>query len=73
METHELSEPLKSIHVRVDPDLHSALKVMAEHDEVEISVLCERLLSKAVRGEFHALKVAAKRMARLGIVGDSQG
>lgn len=62
-----MSEPLKSVHVRLSDELHKSLRLMAEHDQTEIAALCERIIAEAVQGKFHALKVAAQRIARLGI------
>lgn len=71
-----MSEPLKSVHVRLDPEVHAAAKVMAQAQKVELSQLCEDIVREAVLGKFHLLKVAADEMARLGlsgIQGDSSG
>lgn len=64
-----MSEPLKSVHVRVDPTVHAALKVMAQANKVEVSQMVEDLVREAVLGKFHVLKVAVEEMRRLGIEG----
>jgi hypothetical protein len=64
-----MSEPLKGIHVRVDPTVHAALKVMAQAKKVEVSQMVEDLVREAVLGKFHVLKVAVEEMRRLGIEG----
>lgn len=64
-----MSEPLKSVHVRLSPDLHAAVKVMAQARKIEISEICEELINEVVMGKFHGLKVAADEMARLGLSG----
>lgn len=70
MEQEELvSLPLKSIHVRVSPDTHAALRVMAEAERTEIAEMAERLIEEAVHGRFHVLKVALERYSRLGLSG----
>lgn len=67
-----MSEPLKSVHVRLSDELHKSLRLMAEHDQTEIAALCEQIIAEAVYGKFHSLKVAASRIARLGIVGNER-
>lgn len=67
-----MSESLKSVHVRLSDELHKSLRLMAEHDQTEIAALCERIIAEAVQGKFHALKVAATRIARLGICGNER-
>lgn len=67
-----MSEPLKSVHVRLDPIVHSAVKVMAQAAKVEISQVCEDLVREAVLGKFHLLKVAAEEMSRLGLSGSER-
>lgn len=64
-----MSQPLKSVHVRLDPPIHAAVKVMAQAQKVEISQLCEELIREVVLGKFHLLTVAAEEMARLGLAG----
>jgi hypothetical protein len=64
-----MSEPLKSVHVRLSPPLHAAVKVMAQARKVEISEICEELINEAVMGKLHVLKVAVAEMSRLGLSG----
>lgn len=64
-----MSEPLKSVHVRLAPPLHAAIKVMAAARKVEVSEMCEEIINEAVLGKFHLLKVAAAEMSRLGLTG----
>lgn len=64
-----MSEPLKSVHVRLDPPLHAAVKVMSQAQKIEVSQLCEEIIREAVLGKFHLLKVAVDEMGRLGLSG----
>lgn len=64
-----MSEPLKSVHVRLDPSVHAAAKVMAQAQKIDLAQLCEELIREALLGKFHLLKVAADEMARLGLSG----
>ena len=67
-----MSEPLKSIHVRVDPAVHAALKVMAQANKIEVAQMVEEIVRESVLGKFHVLKVAVEEMRRLGIEGISR-
>lgn len=67
-----MSEPLKSVHVRLSPPLHAAMKVMAQARKIEVSEMCEEILNEAVLGKFHLLKVAAEEMSRLGLGGSGR-
>lgn len=64
-----MSEPLKSVHVRLEPPVHAAAKVMAQALKKDVSEVCEELIKEALFGKFHLLKVAADEMARLGLSG----
>lgn len=59
----------KSTHVRLDPAVDSMLAVLADAGEKDKAELAASLLTKLIVGEFHALKIAASRMAGLGIEG----
>lgn len=64
-----MSLPPKSVHVRLSPECHERVRLMADVQGVEIATLCEALLTEAVMGKFHTLKVAGDRMVASGIVG----
>lgn len=64
-----MSEPLKSVHVRLPPEVHARLETMAQLDDKGIAEMCEALLSRDVMGSFHAVTVAADKYARLGLSG----
>lgn len=63
----------KDFRCELDPDLHEALRVMAEHQGKPIQTLGAELLEKAVAGESHAFKVMLERLRRCGILrGDAE-
>lgn len=59
----------KSTHVRLDPDIDSMLSVLADASEKDKAEIAAMLLTKAVVGEFHALRLAADRIERFGLSG----
>jgi len=62
-----VSEPLKSIHVRLSPEQHGKLTVMADFHDRDMSDLAAHLLEKMIVAEFHDFTIAADRYARLGL------
>ena len=63
-------EELQDIRIKVPPDLHAALYALAEAKGVELSTICREVLSEAVLGRIHALKLSARRLKRTGLIGD---
>lgn len=57
----------KSTHVRLDAEVDSMLAVLSDAADKDKAELAAALLTKSVVGEFHALRLAADRMSRLGI------
>ena len=71
-----MSLPGIDVHIRLTPDMHERLRVLAEVNGTTIAALAGVWLEKNIVGEFHALSMQAERIARLGIAGisrDSQG
>lgn len=64
-----MSEPLRSVHVRLSSECHDRIQIMADLSGKTIAELAEALIDEAVMGRFHAVKVSAERIVRLGIVG----
>lgn len=64
-----MSAEKKSTHVRLDPEIDKMLSVLAEHADKDKAELLSIIATKTIVGEFHGLKVAADRIARLGIGG----
>lgn len=58
----------KDFRCELDPELHEALRVMAEHQGKPIQVLGAELLEKAIAGDFHAFRVMLSRLERSGIL-----
>ena len=58
-----------SIHVRVPPELHEQLKIMADFNNKEIAEEAARLLSRGIVASFYEFKVAADRIHSFGLNG----
>ena len=58
-----------SIHVRVPPELHEQLKIMADFNNKEISEEVARLLCRGIVASFYEFKVAADRIHSFGLTG----
>ncbi|MBB1161479.1 hypothetical protein [Aquariibacter albus] len=58
-----------STHVRLSEEADAMLELMAEAHRTDKAALAADLIERALLGEGHALKVAATRLARLGIAG----
>jgi hypothetical protein len=56
----------------VSAECKAALQLLAEVDQVPESVIAARLIEDAVLGKFHALKIAAREIRRLGIDGSER-
>lgn len=64
-----MSEPLKSIHIRVTPEDHRRLEIMSELEGKGIADVAESIIAKDLNGSFHAVTVAAAKFERLGLNG----
>lgn len=64
-----MSLPLKSIHLRLDPDAHSTLAAMADLRGVDDAELARVAVMEWLFGQSHAVKVAASNLVRAGFVG----
>jgi len=60
----------KDIRAKLDPDMHAALTVLCEVDQLDIGEFVEKLLVREVRERVHAATVIAERCTRLGISGN---
>ena len=58
----------KDFRCELDPELHEALRIMAEHQGKPIQMLGSELLEKAIAGESHAFRVMLSRLDRCGIL-----
>jgi hypothetical protein len=71
-----MSLEAKSLHVRLAPDMHDRLAVLAAINNDGLAEYAAHLPEKAIVGEFHAVTMQADRLRRLGFGGisrDSQG
>lgn len=59
----------KDIRAKLDPDLHAALAVLCEVDQLDIGEFVERELVRVIKERVHAATLIAERTARLGISG----
>lgn len=60
----------KSIHVRLPPELHEQLSVMAYFLDKDIAEEAARILARGIVAAFYDFKVAHERMTRLGLGGN---
>lgn len=59
----------KSIHVRVPPELHDQLSIMADFLDKDIAEEAARILARGIVAAFYDFKLSHDRMTRLGIGG----
>ena len=59
----------KSIHVRIPPDLHEQLSIMADFLDKDISEEAARILARGIVSAFYDFKLTHERMTRVGIGG----
>ena len=62
----------KDVRAKLDPDIHAALSVLCDVDQLDIGEFIERELVRVVKERVHAATVIAERTARLGISGKSR-
>ena len=71
-----MSEPLKSIHVRLSSEAHRVLAAIATIDEQDNAEIARRILEESLLGRVHTLMIASEKVRRLGfsgISGDLEG
>lgn len=59
----------KSIHVRLPPELHEQLSVMAEFLDKDIAEEAARILARGIVAAFYDFKISHERMTRLELSG----
>ncbi len=57
------------MHVRLSDEADAVLELLAQAQGVDKSRIAGDLLHRTLLGEAHALRVAAARFARLGLIG----
>lgn len=67
-----MSLPKPDLHIRISADCRALLSLLAEVEQAPVSTLAERFLEEAVLGKGHALKLAARQLARMGIAGSER-
>ena len=60
----------KDLRLKLDVDVHSALQVLADVDNVLLCELSEQVLVDYVRRRIHDATLVAEKTARLGISGN---
>lgn len=61
-----------SVHVRLSDEADAVLELLAEAGGQDKAKLASDLLHRVLMGEGHALRVAANRLARLGLSGSTR-
>jgi hypothetical protein len=59
----------KDVRLKLEPDAHAALSVIAEIDGLDLGEWCERVIVAEIGRRLHEASVIAARMERLGILG----
>lgn len=59
----------KSTHIKVSPDLHKQLQIMAEFQNKPIAELGALFLEKMIVAEFHDFRIAYGKMMKAGLSG----
>ncbi len=67
-----MSEPLKSIHVRLSTEAHRVLVAIASIEEQDNAEIARRILEEALLGRVHTLMLAAEKVRCLGFSGISR-
>lgn len=60
----------KDVRAKLDPDLHEALTVLCEIDQVDIGEFIERELLRVIKQRVHDASETHERTAHLGITGN---
>ena len=64
-----MSLPKPDLHIRINPDAKAVLGLLSEVHQLPESVIAGQLLERAILGEGHMLKVAARQLRRAGDFG----
>lgn len=60
----------KDLRLKLHPDTHAGLDLLADVDGKQLSDLAEEIIDQWVRRRIHAATVVAQRATRLGIAGN---
>ncbi|MDR0672752.1 MAG: hypothetical protein LBF93_03615 [Zoogloeaceae bacterium] len=58
-----------SVHVRLAPEQHRQLSVLAGLADRDMAEVAAEILEQGIVGRFHTVMAAADRMSRLGLTG----
>jgi predicted HicB family RNase H-like nuclease len=61
----------KDLRIKLDPDDHTGLQLLADAEDQDMSAWAEALLKREIRRRVHAAIVLAARAQRLGIAGSA--
>lgn len=61
----------KDLRLKLDPDDHTRLQLLAECEGRELAEWAERVLVREIRRRVHAAMVLAQKAERLGISGNA--
>ncbi len=64
-----MSLDLKSIHVRLDHDVHVRLAALADSNDKDIAEMARIGITEWLMGRQHALAQAATQLVRAGLIG----
>lgn len=64
-----MSEPLKSVHVRLSSEAHRVLSAIADVEEKDNAEMARLIVEEALLGRVHVLMLAARRYKGLGLSG----
>ena len=67
-----MSEPLKSIHVRLSSEAHRVLCAIADVEEKDLAEMLRLIAEESLLGRVHTLMVVADRFKRAGLRGISR-
>jgi len=64
-----MSEPLKSIHVRLSPEAHKVLSAIGDTEDKDNAEMARLILEEVLLGRVHTLMLTAQRYKGLGFSG----
>lgn len=59
----------KSIHIRLEPEVHAWLQSLADAQERDMADIAAMFLTRQIAGEFHVFSKSLERLDRLGLTG----
>lgn len=62
----------KDLRLKLDPEIHAGLDVLADVDGKQLAELAEEFIAKEVKRRIHAANVIAERTGRLGKAGSGR-